>query len=42
MPSGSFPFSGERKSSPFASPADDLVEEVLRTARETMDLKALT
>jgi hypothetical protein len=28
--------------SPFASPADDLVEEVVRTVRETMDLKALT
>jgi hypothetical protein len=41
-PSGSFPFSRERKYSPFASPADDLAEEVLRTVRETMDLKALT
>jgi hypothetical protein len=41
-PSGSFPFSRERKYSPFASPAVDLVEEVLRTVRETMDLKALT
>jgi len=42
MPSVPYPLSGERKSSPFASPADDLVEEVLRTVRETMDLKALT
>jgi hypothetical protein len=42
MLSGPYPLSGERNPSPFASLADDPVEEVLRTVRETMDLKALT